>query len=200
MGRARQKGRASVFILFTPKWTKIKDPNKIEKRKARALFFTLVNAQLSDSNRLKASLLSQIVNAKNSFYDLEWTAGFDAGFNVEFDENADLFLGVLATEVDQDQKQKKKKLKASQTDAFKRGKLSNEIFYYIYAARCQKLFYWLGTMIWPIHKATIFHLQKPCPQVAVTDQVVILQSLITSNERRLSIQAFQKPLKPIKSR
>ena len=96
----------------------------------------LVNAQLSDSNRPKASSLSQIVNAKDSFSDSKSTAGSNAGSDAKFDEDADLFLGVLATEVDQDWKQKKKKLKASQTDASKCTKLFNKIFDYIYIAKC----------------------------------------------------------------
>lgn len=50
-----------------------------------------------------------------------------------------------------------------------------------------------------MHKTTIPHQQKPCPQLALTDQVVSLQSPITSSEKRLSIQAFQKPPKPIES-
>lgn len=140
MGRAGQKGGASVFVLFTPKWTKVKDPDEIEKRKTRVPSFTSVNAQLSDSNRPKASPLSQTLSAEDTFSDSESTAGSEvsseAGSDAEFDEEADLFLGVLATEVDQDRKQKKKEPKASQTDASKYAKLSNEIFDYIHVARC----------------------------------------------------------------
>lgn len=143
MGRAGRKGRASVFVLFTPKWTKVKDPDEIEKRKAGALSFTLINAQLSDSNRPKASPLSQTLNAEDTFGDSKSTAGSEvgseAGSDAEFDEEADLFLEVLATKVDQDRKQKKKKLKASQTDASKCAKLPNEIFDYIHVTRCQRL-------------------------------------------------------------
>ena len=102
MNRAEQKSGASVFILFTPKWTKIKDSNKIEKRKARALSFTSINTQFSDSNQPKTSLLGQIVNVKNSFSDSKSIAGSKAGFDAKFDKDIDLFLGVLAIEVDQD--------------------------------------------------------------------------------------------------
>lgn len=125
MGRAGQKGGTSVFILFTPKCTKIKDPDKIKKCKAGAISFTSVNAQLSDSNWPKASPLSQIINTKNSLSNLESIAGSKGSFNTKFDEDVDLFLGVLATEVDQNWKQKKKELKRSQTDASKRAKLPN---------------------------------------------------------------------------
>lgn len=50
MSQARRKGRASAFIFFTSKWTKIKDIKEIEKRNAGLSFFTTVNAQLSNSN------------------------------------------------------------------------------------------------------------------------------------------------------
>lgn len=54
MGRAGRKGGASTFVLFTPKWTRLKDPDKIERRNAGFLSPTAVNAHLSDSNRPKA--------------------------------------------------------------------------------------------------------------------------------------------------
>lgn len=81
MSRAGQKGGTSVFILFSPKCTKIKDPDKIKKRKAGAISFISVNAQLSNSNRPKTSPLNQIVNTKNSLSDLESITGSKAGFN-----------------------------------------------------------------------------------------------------------------------
>lgn len=46
MGRDGKKGGASTFVLFTPKWTRLKDPDKIEKRNAGSLSPTAVNAQL----------------------------------------------------------------------------------------------------------------------------------------------------------
>ena len=53
MGRAGSKSGASAFILLTPKWTRIKDPDEIENRKNDTTS-TSANAQLLDSNRPKA--------------------------------------------------------------------------------------------------------------------------------------------------
>lgn len=141
MGRGGRKGRASAFILLTPKWTRIKDPDEIEKRMNNTIFI-LANAQLSDSNRPKAlpktSLLSQVVNTKDELSDSESVAKSECDF--ELDEEADLFSGILASNADQNRRQRKKEVKANQTDVEKRAKLPNEIFDYIYVARCQRLF------------------------------------------------------------
>ena len=50
MGRAGKKGGASMFVLFIPKWTRLKDPDKIKKHNAGSQFPTTVNVQHSDSN------------------------------------------------------------------------------------------------------------------------------------------------------
>lgn len=50
MGRAGKKGGASMFVFFIPKWTRLKDPDKIKKRNASSQSPTTVNDQLSDSN------------------------------------------------------------------------------------------------------------------------------------------------------
>lgn len=67
IGQARKKDGASTFVLFTSKWTKIKDLEEIEKRNVGPSFFIAVNAQLFDSNRPKAlpkaSPLSQVLSA-----------------------------------------------------------------------------------------------------------------------------------------
>lgn len=66
MSQARRKGGASTFILFTFKWTRIKDQEEIEKRNAGLSFSTAFNAQLSDSNwpktLPKVRLLSQVLS------------------------------------------------------------------------------------------------------------------------------------------
>ena len=80
--------------------------------------------------------MSQIVNAEDSFSNSESIPDSEAGSDAKFDEDIDLFLGVLATELDQDWKQKIKKLKASQTNTSKCAKLPNKIFDYILVARC----------------------------------------------------------------
>lgn len=59
-----------------------------------------------DNNWLKASFLSQILNAKDTLSDLESNTSFEAGSKisskVKFDREVDLFLGVLITKIDQD--------------------------------------------------------------------------------------------------
>lgn len=106
MRRVRRKGKALVLVLFTPKQTKVKDPNEIGKHTSRAPTFTLVYAQFSDNSRLKTSFLSQTLIVKDHSNDLESNtsseACFEAGSKAELDEKTDLFLRVLATEVDQD--------------------------------------------------------------------------------------------------
>ncbi len=142
MGRAGRKGGASTFVLFTPKWTRIKDPEEIEKRNAGLPSSTAVSAQLSDSNRPKAlpkvSPLSQVLIAQDDCSDLESIAGTEAEFKIN--DEADLLSELFFTEVDEEQRQRKKDKQANQTDAAKRAKLPNEIFDYIYVARCRCLF------------------------------------------------------------
>lgn len=139
--RAGRKDEASTFILLTPKWTKIKDSDKIKKRKNDTTF-TSANAQLSDSNQPKTlpktSSLSQIVNAEDSLSNLEFVAESERDFKLN--EQADLFSRMLASDADQNQRQQKEEFKANKTDAVKRGKLLNEIFDYIHVARCQTPF------------------------------------------------------------
>lgn len=142
MGRVGRRGRASVFILLTPKWTKIKDLAEIEKCTNGTLSSTSANAQLSNNNRpklpSKISLLNQVVNTNDDLSELESIARSEA--DVNFAKGADFFLGALATDAEQDHFKKKKEKQASEIDAAKRAKLSNEIFDYIHVARCQRLF------------------------------------------------------------
>lgn len=101
IGRAGSKGGASVFILFTPKWTKIKDLDEIEKRINRTSSSTSANAWLSNSNcpkpLSKVSPLSQVINAnEDDLSDSKSIAGSEADLNI--DEGANLFD--LATDAD----------------------------------------------------------------------------------------------------
>lgn len=141
MGRAGRKGGASAFILLTLKWTRVKDPDETEKR-MNTTTSTSVNAHLSDSNRPKAlpktSLLSQVLNVKDELSESESVA--ESECDLELDEEADLFSGMLASDADQNRRHQKKDLQANQTDAAKRTKLPNEIFDYIHVARCRRLF------------------------------------------------------------
>ena len=106
MGQAGRKGGASAFILLTPKWTRVKDPDEIEKR-INSTSSTSANAQLSDSNRPKAlpknSLLSQMLNMeKEELSDLESVAGLEC--DLELDEEVDLFSRILALDADQNRR------------------------------------------------------------------------------------------------
>ena len=97
MRRARRKGKTSAFILLTPKWTRIKDPDKIKKRKNDTISIS-ANAQLLDSNRPKAlaktSFLSQVVNAEDKLSDSGSVAESKGEF--ELDKEAELFSEILA--------------------------------------------------------------------------------------------------------
>lgn len=83
--------------------------------------------------------MSQILNVKDTFSDLESIVGSKTGSEASskatFNKKVNQFLRVLVIKIDQDQKQKKKKLQVSQIDIFKRTKLFNKIFDYIYVAR-----------------------------------------------------------------
>ena len=78
MGWAGRKIGASMFVLFTPEWTRFKDPDEIEKRNAGFLSLIAVNAQLSNNNRPKAlpkiSHLSQVLDVKDKLNDSELVA------------------------------------------------------------------------------------------------------------------------------
>lgn len=68
MSQAKKKNALFTFVhLFTSKWIKLKDLNKIEKCHISSLSCIAVNAQFLDSNwpkaLLKISLSSQIFNA-----------------------------------------------------------------------------------------------------------------------------------------
>lgn len=123
--------------MFTPKWTKIKDSDEIEKRINGTSSSTSANAQLSNSNcpkpPSKVSFLSQVVNAnEGDLSDSESITGSEADLNI--DKGANLFN--LATNADPDRLRQKKEKKTSQTNAAKRAKLPNEIFDYIHVAQC----------------------------------------------------------------
>lgn len=111
MGRSKKKSGASIFILFTPKQTKIKNLEEIKKRIYRVPSNTSINAQLSNSNYpkhlLKFSHLNNVVNASDSdFCDKESIASSKANLNFK-KVRTDLFD--LATDANQDGLQQKKK-------------------------------------------------------------------------------------------
>ena len=149
MGRVGRKGGKATFVLFIPKWSRIKDPDEIDKRIPKSSNgVTAGNAQFSDSNRPKAqakiSPLNQVLNADDDVSDTSSLATSEAGSETDFDINhndeADLISGVLATEVNETHFNRKKERKISKSDAAKRANLPNEIFDYIYVARCRRLY------------------------------------------------------------
>lgn len=107
MERAGKKGEASTFILLTPKWTKIEDPDKIKKR-MNSTSSILANAQLLDSNWPKAlpknNLLSKMLNIKEEkLNDLESVARSE--YDLELNKEVDLFSGILASDANQNWRQ-----------------------------------------------------------------------------------------------
>ena len=51
IGRAGKKRGKTTFLLFTPKWAKIKDQKEVKKQKSKNFKdSTIANAQLSDKN------------------------------------------------------------------------------------------------------------------------------------------------------
>lgn len=143
MGRAGRKGGYSYFVLFSPKWTMVKDEEEITNRSNK----TTSSAQLSNDNRpkalVKASPLSLVTNAIADTSDAESVAESEAAESeaAEFDDDQDdLIAAFLATEADEQQIQKKKDKKANQSDAAKRAKLPDEIFDYIHVAQYRRLF------------------------------------------------------------
>ncbi len=103
MGQARKNGGTSTFVLFILKWTRIKDSEEIEKRNASLPSSTAISAQLSDNNWPKAlpkvSLLSQVLNAKDNYSNLESIAGSETGF--EINDEADLLSELFFIRVDE---------------------------------------------------------------------------------------------------
>ena len=140
MGRAGRKRKQATFVLFTPKWTQVKDLTEVEKQLAKCVKTN--NSQLSNLNRpkimAKQSPLGHQVKSAEDQSDLESAAGSD------FDEFDDLattaFLDLLATKAKKDSRVKKSKKRVSRSNAEKRAKLLDEIFDYIHAANCRRLF------------------------------------------------------------
>lgn len=144
MGRAGRKGGQSTFVLFTPKWSAIKDQKEIKERKAKKSNTVKPNKSIQP-----ASPLCQVPNAsaeEDEESDNESVAGSTAGSVADseaktFDmEDADLFGKLIITDADENQQKRKKQRQSSKTDAQKRARLPNEIFDYIHVAGCRRLF------------------------------------------------------------
>ena len=96
------------FILLTPKWSWIKDPEEIQKRSnnssSASAFATSAHAQLSNHNcpkaLLKGSPLSPVQNAKDELSDSESIVGSKVEAEYELDKKINLFFEVFATDAD----------------------------------------------------------------------------------------------------
>lgn len=137
LGRAGRKGAQAHFVLLTPKWTQVKDPEEVRQRLAKR---NSSNAELSNTNRPKAikpSPLSQQIDP-NEISDVESNAGSEPEFE---DSATNQLFTLLSTEAEEETKSKKEKKKSSKTDAEKRDHLPDEIFDYIHAAKYRRLFF-----------------------------------------------------------
>lgn len=151
MGRARKKKAPSIFVLFTPKWTKIEvDSNKFEQQLALMNFsFTGVAADakatlqaLRSRAIVKPSLLSQVIDADKNISNSEFVAKSEGGSKAVFDFNNadDLISSLMVIETDENQTKIIKKSQTCRINAQKQEKLAHEIFVYIHIAWCQRLF------------------------------------------------------------
>ena len=122
MGRAGRKENQLTFVLFTPKWSEVKDPKEIDKHMATknqssSSTASYANSQLSDSNQLKHSYpnpLSQMITPKDTNRsNTKSVASSVASSVVNFEANrfdfqdADLFSGFIITNADENQLKKK---------------------------------------------------------------------------------------------
>lgn len=140
MGRAGKKGGQSTFVLFTLKWSAIKDQKEIKEQKGKKSNTVKLNKSIQ-----QASPLCQVPNApaeEDEESDNESVAGSTAGSVADskaeaFDmEDANLFGELVITDVDKNQQKRKKQQQSSKTNAQKRARLPNEIFDYIHVAGC----------------------------------------------------------------
>lgn len=140
MRRTGRKKRQATFVLFTPKETQVKNPTEIEKQLTKRVKTT--NSQLSNLNRpqsiAKQSPFGQQVESAENHSDLE--SATSSEFNGFDNPETTIFLDLLTTKANENSQVKKRKNHASKSNAEKRAKLFNEIFDYIYAAKCWRLF------------------------------------------------------------
>lgn len=151
MGCAGRKSVASTFVLLSPKWTMIKDPQEIEqrlsRRKCQCGYRGIFSAQLSASNRptavAKTSPLTQVASAEDDVPDTDsvaFTEASGAEYEYDLDVEEDFLANVFATEAEERHtKHRIAKMRAS-ADASTRANIPDEIFDYIHVARCRRLF------------------------------------------------------------
>ena len=144
MGRAGRKSQQAAFILFTPKWTQIKDSAEIEKRLAKRSNIANGNSHLSDLNRPKGTKQSPL----GQEVDIEDLSDGESVASSEYRKAEDEFndpatnqlFDILSTEAEVESQTKKKKKQVSKGDVEKRANLLDEIFDYIHTAKYRRLF------------------------------------------------------------
>lgn len=148
MGRAGRKGGQAIFILLTPKWTKLKDQSELKerlaKRSASTNFSKAASTDQQTTRPINPSPLSQ-ANAPDNFSDNESIASSanDSESETDFDQgHEDLMLAVFILNTETEDASKKKKIakRISQSDAEKRARLPDKIFDYIHVASCRRRF------------------------------------------------------------
>ena len=136
-------------MLFTPKWSKIKDLKEIEKEKSKnSKDTTFANTQLLDKNK-PISKMNQVLNANKDFSNASSEAGseadLEARLKADFDFNnndkANLVSGILVTEANKSRTNKNKECKSNKFDAVKQANISNKIFKYIHITQCQRFYF-----------------------------------------------------------
>lgn len=148
MGRAGRKGGQSTFICFSPKWTKIKDPDEIETRaKSHTVSSSSQSSNANRPNDHDQSPLSQTVTAESLPDIPSDTESAADSENEEFGTNASEDHNLVASLLGiggEESKRQSRKRSSNKTDAEKRRNLPDEIFEYIHVARCRRLF----SLVW----------------------------------------------------
>lgn len=153
MGRADRKGGQSTFVLFTLKWSEVKDPKKIINRKTKKTYSLSsatnhTSSQFFDSNwprHINPSSLSAITIVQD---DQELDNKSIVGSVVDSDskanklniEDVNLFSRLIITDAIENQLKNKKTCQTSKSDIQNQVNLPDEIFNYIYVVYCRKLF------------------------------------------------------------
>lgn len=145
LGRAGRKGGLSTFVLITPKWCQVKDPDEIENRVSKTTTAVNNHSRLSDTNcpKRKSPLtqvsLPQPTNISDNGSVVESDAE-EEDLEHRTINDQDLLLAVLATEVETEKQSRSAKNRANKSDLQKWANLPNEIFDYIHVAPCRRLF------------------------------------------------------------
>lgn len=141
MGRAGRKGQQSWFVLLTPKWTQVKEPDEIEKILKKRQSIGLPQPKTTDQpSGAKPSPLAQEIDLDASDNDSVQDSGNEEPENEFHDQATEQLFDLISTEAESHSQSQKMKKQASKTNAQKRASLPDEIFDYIHVAKCRRLF------------------------------------------------------------